>query len=324
MRITLVLGSGGARGYAHIGVIDELLERGHEVVAVSGCSMGAVVGGALAAGRLEEFRAAVGDIDFADIIRLAEPTLRAPGLLRAGRLMDLLEKTIGDVRIEDLPTPFTAVATDIVNRREVWFHKGSLLTAIRASIAIPAVFTPVVVHGRLLCDGGVLNPLPIEPAAMYPSDGVVAVSLSGRDAVFGQGAPVADEADEAHEPGWADRIRERTAALIEDSRVKAASLLEDERLQGLRDLLPGGDDSGSWSDRPQEKLPKGVDRLDMMTMSLDAMSSVIEATRTANMPPDVLVSIPSAIGDVFDFQRSEEFIRIGRERAKAAFDQVGL
>lgn len=317
MRITLVLGSGGARGYAHMGVIEELEARGHEIVAISGCSMGAVVGGAYAAGKLAEFREAVKGIDRADIIRLAEPTFRAPGLLRAGRLMDLLHDTMGDPRIEDLDIPFIAVATDITNRREVWFRKGSLLTAIRASIAIPAVFTPIVVNGRLLCDGGVINPVPIEPAAMFPSDGIVAVSLSGRDPRFGSHTPVTDESDD-HAPGWAERLRGRTDALLADVRVQA-----------FLDFLPGGDDEprpapSSWSQRPQEKLPKGLDRMDMVTMALDAMGSIIEASRTANTPPDVLVSIPSSMGATFDFQRSEEFIAIGRERASLAFDRVGL
>ncbi|MDO5495563.1 MAG: patatin-like phospholipase family protein [bacterium] len=320
MRITLVLGSGGARGYAHIGVIQELEARGHQIVAISGASMGALVGGVYAAGRLGGLLEEVSNKDVRHILRYVDPALGRPGMIGAGRIMDMLEGVVGDVLIEDLPIPYLAVATDLANRREVWFKRGPLLTAIRASIAIPTVFTPIMHHGRLLCDGGVLNPLPIEPAALYPSDGIVAVSLFGKEAGFGV-TPVHDDDDDDRGPVWTARLREGTETLLERTRVRGLI----ERLGGL---ISDPDDDGSAPEnasRPaREKLPRGLDTMDMLTMTLDSMQAAIEANRTANTPPDVLISIPTTAGSVFDFHRAEEIIAEGRGLAAQAFDQVGL
>lgn len=195
MDIALVLGSGGARGYAHIGVIDELLDRGHRIVSVAGCSMGSLIGGLYAAGALDEFRDFTLTLRRTDVFRLADITVSGPGLFKTTRLMDRLHGMIGDVRIEDLPIPYTAVATDLTNHREVWFHDGPLLTAIRASIAIPTAITPVVFRDRLLADGGILNPLPLDASSHFISDATVAVSLFGRDR-FGV-EPQAAGADQA-------------------------------------------------------------------------------------------------------------------------------
>lgn len=181
MEIALVLGSGGARGYAHMGVIDELLERGHHIASVSGSSMGALVGGMYAAGALEEFRAFVNPLKRSEVFRYADLSVSGPGLFKSDKLMDKLHALIGDVRIEDLPIPYTAVATDLTNRREVWFHDGPLLTAIRASIAIPTAITPVLYRGRLLADGGILNPLPVDASSHFMAEATVAVSLFGRN-----------------------------------------------------------------------------------------------------------------------------------------------
>ena len=179
-RVALALGSGGARGFAHIGVIEVLGERGLEVVAVAGSSMGALVGGVMAAGRLKEFTEWVVGLKQRDVLRLFDPKWSSPGMITADRLIDQLGGFLGDTQIEDLPVPYTAVATDITARREVWFQRGSLRTAIRASIAIPGLITPVFSDGRVLADGGLLNPVPIEPTASAPADLTVAVSLLGR------------------------------------------------------------------------------------------------------------------------------------------------
>ena len=176
----MALGSGGARGFAHIGVIEVLGERGYEIVAVAGSSMGALVGGVMAAGRLKEFTEWVVGLKQRDVLRLFDPKWSSPGMITADRLIDQLGGFLGDTQIEDLPVPYTAVATDITARREVWFQRGSLRTAIRASIAIPGLITPVFTDGRVLADGGLLNPVPIEPTASAPADLTVAVSLLGR------------------------------------------------------------------------------------------------------------------------------------------------
>jgi NTE family protein len=186
----LALGAGGARGFAHVGVIEVLAERGFEVVAVAGSSMGALVGGVTAAGRLAEFTEWAVALKQRDVLRLLDPKWALPGVLAADRLIDHLDGFLAEAMIEDLPIPYTAVATDITSRREVWFQKGMLRSAIRASIAIPGLITPVVADGRVLADGGLLNPVPIEPTAAVPADLTVAVSLLARRPEHGSAAPI--------------------------------------------------------------------------------------------------------------------------------------
>lgn len=177
--IALALGSGGARGYAHIGAISELESRGFQITGVSGTSVGAMVGGLYAAGKLDEFTDWVSNLKQTDVIRLLDPSLSAPGAIKAEKVMNKVRSMLGKVRIEDLPIPFTAVATDVMQSKEVWFQQGPLDAAIRASIAIPSLISSVTIAGRLYVDGGVLNPLPIAPLAAKKADLVVAVSLSG-------------------------------------------------------------------------------------------------------------------------------------------------
>ena len=180
MRIALALGSGGARGYVHIGVIRELEARGHEVVGVSGASMGAVVGSLFSAGKLDDFEQWVRGLSQRDVLRLLDVSFAGGGAIRANKIMAVIGSMLDDVRIEDMRIPFTAVATDLRARREVWFTRGPADVAVRASFAIPSVITPALVGGRLIIDGGVTNPVPLEPLAPVESDLLLAVSLTGR------------------------------------------------------------------------------------------------------------------------------------------------
>jgi NTE family protein len=178
-RVALALGGGGARGYAHIGVLRELESRGYEIVAVAGTSMGAVIGGLHCAGKLDPYTEWVTGLSQRDVIRLLDPSIKAPGLIKAEKVMSVVRDLLAGARIEDLPIPFTAVATDLVAQREVWFQDGPVEAALRASIAIPSAIAPVVVDGRLLADGGLLNTLPITPLTSARADVVIAVSLAG-------------------------------------------------------------------------------------------------------------------------------------------------
>jgi len=178
-RISLVLGSGGARGLAHIGIIRYLKEHGYEIVSVSGCSMGALIGGFYAAGRLDAYETWVKELDAFDIVSLLDFDGEG-GLVEGKRLMRELTRILGgDIAIETLPIPYTAVASDIDEEKEVWLQKGSLINAIRASIAIPIFFAPFQLEGKRLVDGGVLNPVPIAPTFGDQSDMIIAVNLSG-------------------------------------------------------------------------------------------------------------------------------------------------
>ena len=176
-RVALVLGSGGARGYAHIGVIDELLARGYEIGCIAGCSMGAVVGGIYATGKLDEYREWTESLDYLDVLRLLDVSFRL-GAIRGEKVFGKIHEMLGEINIEQLPIPFTAVATDLTNQQEIWFQEGDLHQAMRASAAIPSLFTPVVQGNRILVDGGLLNPLPIVPVVASHCDLIVAVNLN--------------------------------------------------------------------------------------------------------------------------------------------------
>lgn len=179
-RVNLALGSGGARGYAHIGVIAELEARGYEIAGVAGSSMGALVGGLYAAGRLGEFTSWATTLGQFEVVRLLDPALTEPGVIRAAKILDRIRELLGALRIEDLPMPYLAVATDLSAGRSIWYQRGDLDSAIRASISIPGFITPVLVDGHVLVDGGVLDPLPVVATlALGPADLTIAVDLSG-------------------------------------------------------------------------------------------------------------------------------------------------
>lgn len=177
--ISLVLGSGGARGYAHIGVIEVLLEEGYEIKSISGSSMGALIGALYACGKLQEYKEWVLSLDLFDVLKLIDFSFAKSGMIKGDKVFDVIAKMIGDINIEDLPISFTAVATDLVTQKEVWFQKGSLQDALRASIAIPTIFTPKELGNQLLVDGGVLNPLPTVPVLSDRTDLTIAVNLNG-------------------------------------------------------------------------------------------------------------------------------------------------
>lgn len=176
-RIALALGAGGARGLAQIGVIEVLEERGLQIATIAGTSSGALVGGIHAAGRLREFDAGIQAMSRRDFIRLLDPAVGRGGMLRGNRLVDAMREVVGDPLIEDLPIPFTAVAVDLVRHRQVWFTRGPLWDALRASFAIPGVFLPHAVHGRELVDGGLLAPLPIAATRQSEAHRLVAVDM---------------------------------------------------------------------------------------------------------------------------------------------------
>lgn len=178
-RVALVLGAGGARGMAQIGVLEALQARGFEVVAVAGSSSGALIGGIFAAGRLHAFHERVARMTRGEFLRLLDPVLGRPGLFRGQRLVDALREVVGDPLIESLPVQFTAAAVDLERRRVVWLRSGPLWDALRASFAIPGLFTPHTVHGRELVDGGLLAPLPITATRMSDAQRLVAVEMHG-------------------------------------------------------------------------------------------------------------------------------------------------
>ena len=177
--VALVLSSGGARGLAHIGAIEELERQGYSIRSIAGCSMGALVGGMYADGRLAEFKEWMQTIDRRKMLSLIDLSLSINHLVKGDRVIDALKEIVPDVNIEDLPIEYQAVATDWQNGREVVFAKGSLYEAIRASISLPLFFSPVRREGMILVDGGVLNPLPLKQGSKMAGNMLVAVNVSG-------------------------------------------------------------------------------------------------------------------------------------------------
>ncbi|WP_062269437.1 patatin-like phospholipase family protein [Endozoicomonas arenosclerae] len=285
-RVALVLGSGGARGYAHVGVIRELEARGYEITAISGASMGSLVGGLWATGKLDEYCQWAETIDSFEIIRLLDISLGRPGVIKGDRLFERMREIIGDCRIEDLPVPYTAVATSLTTRKEVWFQRGDLVTAIRASSAIPSLFSPVEMHGQVLVDGGVLNPLPMAPAGSALADMVVAVDLLG--------AP----------------FQKQQVAEIEEKENKSI-------FDGLIDKLIGG----SESKKSQDELSASMSLMEISNQSMEVMQESLSRYKMAGYQPDVLVNVPRNICQFYEFHRFNEIAAIGRQLAIEALDQ---
>ena len=314
MRVALVLGSGGARGYAHIGAIEELHARGHEIVTIAGTSMGALIGGLEAAGKLDEFSDWASNLTQRDVLRLLDPAISLPGAIKAERVVGKVSEILGGVRIEDLPIPFTAVAADISNRREVWLQRGPVDAAIRASIAIPSIITPVMLNGRLLADGGLLNPVPVTPTTGIPSDFTLAVSLSGKSETANR-APVKETSQHAGGVDWAKRFRRSAADALDGNLVRAL----------VARFVPEADDAvpPTPATSPFEALPDDLRTADVITLSLDTMQGLIERFRLAVNPPDILVTVPSRTCSTFDFHRANSVIEVGRRLTADALDRAG-
>lgn len=309
MRVALALGSGGARGYAHIGVINELRNRGYDVVGVSGSSMGALVGGLHAAGKLDEFADWATTLTQRAVVRLLDPSITASGILRAEKIIDAVRDLIGAVTIEELPIPYTAVATDLIAGKSVWLQRGPVDSAIRASIAIPGLIAPHVLAGRLLGDGGILDPLPMAPIAAVSADLTVAVSLSGGD----PGAASATE-----EPGprptteWLNRMLRSTSGVLDTASVR--NMLDRPTARAVLSRfgasIPSDDDAATTPDSAD--VPR-LGSFEVMYRTIDIAQAALARHTLAAYPPDLLIEIPRTVCRSLEFHRAAEVIEIGRE-----------
>lgn len=179
--VALALSSGGARGLAHIGAIEELEAQSYKITSIAGCSMGALVGGVYAAGKLNEFREWMKTIDRKKMLSLIDFSLSLNHIVKGTRIIEAIMEFVPDVNIEDLPIPYCAVATDLKAGKEVLFNKGSLFQAIRASISLPSFYEPVQRDDMILIDGGVINPLPLNRVKRQAGDILVGIDVSGHD-----------------------------------------------------------------------------------------------------------------------------------------------
>jgi len=292
--VALVLGSGGARGLAHIGAIEALEERGYTITSIAGCSMGAIIAGMYAAGQLQEAKEWFLRVDKQLILRMMDINLLSSNsLVKGERIIKELEKVVPDRPIEELNIPCSIVASDMMNTEEVVFRSGSLFEAVRASISIPLFFKPVQIDNRLLIDGGILNPLPLHVVERTEGDILVAMDISGKDAM-----PM----DTEYEPIDVDgRI-----AAIEAKGFDVPDGLEEQ----LRQL-------GKRIDAIRQRRAKDLGRNVSFVSLLDRMSDMQIQQNTLLAlrltPPDVHAVMRQYAYNTFDFDKAEEIIADGKQ-----------
>jgi len=305
--IALVLGSGAARGWAHIGVIHELARMGIKPDIVVGSSVGSVVAAAFASGNLQPFEDWISGLRRVDIIRLLDAKMTGGGFLQGKALMDAIRERIGDPNIEDLKMPFACVATELRTGREVWLREGSLLDACRASIALPGMFAPAR-HSKdsLLLDGGLVNPVPVSLARAMGADIVIAVNLNGFRVGrhFFVGAEVSEIHDEANDlPPDEDQGQDNEKdSVIAKWAVKMKT--------GL------GVHLGSYISSLRRKEGPDPGLFDVIAGSIDIMQDRITRSRMVGEPPDVHITPRLNHIGLMEFDRAAESIREGREATR--------
>lgn len=297
-RIGLALGAGAARGWSHIGVLQELEARQVRVDVIAGASIGAVVGGCYAAGRLDALEAFARSLTKRRVFSLMDVSFSGVGMLSGGKLRDELARELAGRRVENLPITFGAVATEIGSGHEVWLRKGDLVEAVRASYALPGIFEPVRVDNRWLFDGALVNPVPVTLCRAMGAELVIAVNLVGDTAY--RGALIAD----GTQPGA--EARAGAGAAIPADGVDLAAVNEARQLR--RQFGRGADGAPGIA----------AAMLDAFNITQDR----IARSRLAGDPPDVLINARLSKVGLFEFHRAEELIAIGRDAARRALNEI--
>jgi NTE family protein len=290
-RVGLALGSGSARGWAHIGVIRALEERGIRPAVVCGTSIGALVGAAYAAGELERLERWVSGLGWADVLKLVDVTWRG-GLIRGQRLFDFFRSHFSDRDIQSLGLTYAAVATELSSGREIWLREGSVLDAVRASIAIPGIFAPMPRDGEMLVDGGLVNPVPVTVCRALGAEIVIAVDL-----------------------GWAKRVHSRAndaPRLPAAEIVRAPSWLQRIGSGWVERLIRG-------SGPDEEALPSIID---VFLGSIDIVQERVARSRLAGDPADVLITPRLPDFASMEFHRAREAIQEGHASVARVASQI--
>ena len=275
--VSLVLGSGGARGYAHIGVIETLEEQGYVIKSISGSSMGALIGGLYAAGKLDAYKEWVLSLDFIDTLRLLDISLSHGGILNIDTVYKKIEQMIGDIKIEDLSVKYMAVASDIKHQKKIWFKEGKLIDAIRASIAIPTIFAPVIENDMILVDGGVLDPLPIESVSSDDTDLTIAVNLNANiPNTYKIESPEKEE----------NKLYKKTMQIVD--KAKQVIVID------------------TSIEKPS------IDILYILNKSLDATQNIIVENILKEYQPDLMIEIPKDACETYEYDKAYEMIEIGK------------
>ncbi|MCK5266702.1 MAG: patatin-like phospholipase family protein [Spirochaetes bacterium] len=286
-KISLVLSGGGARGIAHIGVIEELEKQGLEIASVAGTSMGALVGGVYALGKMEEFKQWVFSLNKRKIFNLIDFSFSLQGLIKGDKVLNKMKKFIADKNIEDLKIAYSATATDLINKKEVVFTKGSIYEAIRSSISIPTVFTPVKKENTLLIDGGIINNIPINNAKRVPGDLLIVVNVGADVEVL----TLPRSKEEA-----------RTKQSLYQKKIKNFY----KRLQKKNSMSSKEEQMGYF---------------DLINTTISLMMDNVSQISLKQNPPDILINISRDTCSTFDFFRAEELVEIGRYAAVKSLDK---
>ena len=278
-KVALVLGSGGARGIAHIGVIHELVKHGYEISSISGTSMGSLVGGIYAAGKLNEYETWLRSLSKIDIFNLVDFTFSTNGLIKADRVLKEIQKFIPDQNIEDLPIKFTAVATDLYLKKEVVITEGSLFEAIRASISIPMLITPLLRRDTLFVDGGVLNPIPVNRVFRQEDDILIAVNVNAQ-------------------------IPYKKQIVDMNKNWLYFEKLTNSKLGGFQEKL---------SKLFPENKNANMGYFDLIGATARLMLAQISRLTLVINPPDILIEVSREACGTFDFYKAVELIELGEE-----------
>ena len=324
-KVALALASGGPRGFAFIGAIEELLKRGYTISSIAGTSAGSLVGGIYAAGGLQQFKEWLFGLDSLKVVSLMDFSLSKNYLVKGEKVMEAIKERVPEVNIEDLPIPFAAIATDLYTGEEVIFREGPLFEAIRASISIPSMFKPVKWQGRTLVDGGMVNTFPLNRVERTPGDILVGFNVNQIDAAEIQGFL---DSRAAYAQGEAAR-REEAKSLLKDTLTTA------ERGDFLEKMAKGGqliresiDDFRSErklvADGREGWIPVDADDnyASILQRSFGIMNCTIARMGIELAKPDILVDLPfDSYHGVYGYSHAEEICEKGRELMAQALDQ---
>lgn len=319
--VALVLSSGGPRGFAYIGAIEELERRGYRITSIAGTSIGSLIGGIHAAGRLNELKAWLYDLDSWKVFTLMDLSIGKNHLLKGDKLIHAIKQIVPEIDIEDLRIPFKAVATDLYTGEEVVFDSGSLFQAIRASISIPSLFRPVRYGYRTLIDGGIANTLPLNRVHRNGNDILVAFNVNDVD-VDEVRKNIIDEANQAQEKAQQQKeLDAQTKAVMDSIRHNPSmTFLDKIKLagqQGRKVIEHAINDNGA-----DESHEMGENYYSILTRTFSLMNHVNSKLAAELYRPDILVNMPfDAYGDISDYAKADEIAEAGRILMKTALDR---
>lgn len=320
--VALVLSSGGPRGFAYIGAIEELLSRDYNITSVAGTSIGSLIGGIFAAGRLPQIKDWLYTLDAWKVFTLMDLSISKNHLVKGDRVIEAIKEIVPDVQIEDLRIPFKAIATDLYTGEEVIFDEGDLFDAIRASISIPSLFRPVKYGYRTLIDGGIVNAIPLNRVDRNGHDILVAFDVNDVDVEGIRGILIEEARSREELLEHQKQMDEQTRSVMASIRKNGNMAFKDKvRLAGQQGFKVLADKISSDA-RRVETIDIGDNYYSILSRTFSLMNHVNSEHSISMNKPDVLVKMPfDAYGEISDYAKASEIAEIGRELMKKALDK---